>query len=66
MTMVKRKEMTVTLMVGKAIVLAVEVTEVVVVVLEVAKVVVEEAVGGRGAWGTNGPGGFSSGGGRSG
>ena len=52
-------------MVGKAIVLAVEVTEVM-VVLEVAKVVVEETVGGRGAHGTNGPVGFSSGGGRSG
>ena len=59
-TTVKRKEIMVTLMVGKAVVLAVEVTEVVVAV-EVAKVV---AVGwwrllGVGvAWGTNDVGGY--------
>ena len=37
--MVKRKDITVTLMIGKVVVLAMEVTE----------VVVEEAVGGRGS-----------------
>ena len=46
----KRQEITVTLMVGKAVELTVEVKEVVVAV-KVAKVVVEEAVGGRGGQG---------------
>ena len=64
--MVTRKEITVTLMIGKAVVLAVEVTEVVVaaevaevvVAVEVADVVVEEDVGVGGAWGTNDIGGY--------
>ena len=56
-TKVKQKEITVILIVGNVVVLAVGVTKVV-VAMEVAEVVVEEAVGVGGFWGTNDIGGY--------